>query len=46
MGDYVLRVLNKDVGVRVLTCTTTELAREAASATRPTRLRRPRSLTA
>jgi molecular chaperone Hsp33 len=31
MGDYVLRVLNKDVGVRVLTCTTTDLAREAAS---------------
>ena len=30
MGDYVLRVLNKDVGVRVLTCTTTDLAREAA----------------
>lgn len=31
MGDYVLRVLSKDVGVRVLTCTTTDLAREAAS---------------
>jgi molecular chaperone Hsp33 len=30
MGDYVLRVLAKDFGVRVLTCTTTELAREAA----------------
>jgi molecular chaperone Hsp33 len=30
MGDYVLRVLAKDAGVRVLTCTTTELAREAA----------------
>ena len=31
MGDYVLRVMAKDAGVRVLTCTTTELAREAAS---------------
>ena len=30
MGDYVLRVLSKDLGVRVLTCVTTELAREAA----------------
>jgi molecular chaperone Hsp33 len=30
MADYVLRVLAKDAGVRVLTCTTTELAREAA----------------
>ncbi|MGE5602459.1 MAG: Hsp33 family molecular chaperone HslO [Nitrososphaerales archaeon] len=30
MGDYVLRVLAKDAGVRVLTCTTTELSREAA----------------
>lgn len=30
MADYVLRVLAKDAGVRVLTCTTTALAREAA----------------
>ncbi len=30
MGDYVLRVLAKDAGLRVLTCTTTELAREVA----------------
>ena len=30
MGDHVLRVLSKDAGVRVLTCTATELAREAA----------------
>lgn len=30
MSDYVLRVLAKDAGVRLLTCTTTELAREAA----------------
>jgi molecular chaperone Hsp33 len=30
MSDYVLRVLSKDLGVRVLTCLTTDLAREAA----------------
>ena len=30
MSDYVLRVLSKDLGVRVLTCVTTDLAREAA----------------
>lgn len=30
MSDYVFRVLAKDAGVRVLTCITTDLAREAA----------------
>jgi len=30
MSDYTLRILAKDAGVRVLACTTTELAREAA----------------
>lgn len=29
MSDYTLRILAKDAGVRVLACTTTELAREA-----------------
>jgi len=30
MSDYTFRILAKDAGVRVLACTTTELAREAA----------------
>ena len=30
MSDYTLRILAKDAGVRVLVCTTTELAQEAA----------------
>lgn len=30
MSDYLLRILAKDAGVRVLACTTTELAQEAA----------------
>lgn len=30
MADYVLRILAKDAGVRILACSTTELAREAA----------------